>query len=59
MNNAKINNIRMHWQENASAEEFQYMLVQFNSKTVDYGIFGDEKNSKKLPFQTLENYIPY
>ena len=49
----------MYQQENVSAEEFQYMLVQFDSKTVDYGIFGDEKNREKLPFQTLENYTPY
>merc|ERR1712151_317316 len=46
-------------QENVSAEEFQMMLVQFQANTIDYGIFGDEKNREKLPFQTLQNYVPY
>ena len=46
-------------QENVSAEEFQIMLVQFQSNTVDYGIFGDEKNREKLPFQSLESFVPY
>jgi cell division protease FtsH len=40
-------------QEVVSAEEFQMMLVQFNAKTIDYAILGEERNREKLPFQGL------
>ena len=40
-------------QEVVSAEEFQMMLVEFNAKTIDYAIIGQEKNREKLPFQDM------
>jgi len=40
-------------QEVVSAEEFQMMLVEFKSHTVDYAVLSDEKNREKLPFQKL------
>ena len=36
-----------------SAEEFQMMLVQFQAKTIDYRILGEERNREKLPFQAM------
>ncbi len=41
-------------QEVVSAEEFQMMLITFNSKVVDYKTFAssyDERSRQKLPFQ--------
>merc|ERR1719416_373987 len=40
-------------QEVVSAEEFQMMLVEFNAKTVDYSVIGQERNREKLPFQDM------
>ena len=40
-------------QEVVSAEEFQMMLVQFQAKTIDYRILGEERNREKLPFQAM------
>jgi cell division protease FtsH len=40
-------------QEVVSAEEFQMMLVQFNAKTIDYAVLGEERNREKLPFQNI------
>jgi cell division protease FtsH len=40
-------------QEVVSAEEFQMMLVQFGSKTIDYKTLGQERNRDKLPFQAM------
>jgi cell division protease FtsH len=40
-------------QEVVSAEEFQMMLVQFESKTIDYRILGADRNREKLPFQAM------
>jgi cell division protease FtsH len=40
-------------QEVVSAEEFQMMLVQFESKTIDYKILGADRNREKLPFQVM------
>lgn len=39
--------------EVVSAEEFQMMLVDFNAKTIDYKLIGDEKNRERLPFKAL------
>jgi cell division protease FtsH len=39
--------------EVVSAEEFQMMLVDFNAKTIDYKIIGDERNREILPFKGL------
>ena len=36
-----------------SAEEFQMMLVEFDSKVVPYEVVGEERNRDKLPFQAL------
>jgi len=44
-------------QEVVSAEEFQMMLVEFNAKTVDYEIIGEERNREKLPFQDLPSAV--
>jgi cell division protease FtsH len=44
-------------QEVVSAEEFQMMLVQFNAKTIDYAVLGEERNRDKLPFQNLPNAL--
>jgi cell division protease FtsH len=44
-------------QEVVSAEEFQMMLVQFKSRTIDYAIIGEERNRDKLPFQTIPNQV--
>jgi len=40
-------------QETVSAEEFQMMLVEFGTKTVDFGVIGEERNREKLPFQAM------
>jgi len=40
-------------QETVSAEEFQMMLVEYGTKTVDFGVFGHERSREKLPFQTM------
>jgi len=40
-------------QEVVSAEEFQFMLVEFNAKVVPFETIGQERNRDKLPFQTL------
>jgi len=40
-------------QEVVSAEEFQMMLVEFDSKVVPYEVVGEERNRDKLPFQAL------
>jgi len=39
--------------EVVSAEEFQMMLYENNSKVVDYKLIGQERNRESLPFQTL------
>jgi len=39
--------------EVVSAEEFQMMLVNFNAKTIDYKLIGEERNREKLPFKAL------
>ena len=39
--------------EVVSAEEFQMMLVENNSKVIDYKLIGEERNREKLPFQQL------
>jgi len=44
-------------QEVVSAEEFQMMLVQFKSKTIDYAILGEERNREKLPFQAMPESV--
>lgn len=44
-------------QEVVSAEEFQMMLVQFKSVTIDYAILGELKNRDKLPFQKLPQAV--
>jgi cell division protease FtsH len=40
-------------QEVVSAEEFQMMLIEFKSKTIDYKVLGEERNREALPFQKL------
>jgi cell division protease FtsH len=40
-------------QEVVSAEEFQMMLVEFNSQVADFDVIGDEKNREQLPFQNM------
>jgi len=40
-------------QEVVSAEEFQMMLVEFGSKTIQYEVVGEERNREKLPFQGM------
>ena len=40
-------------QEVVSAEEFQMMLVEFNSKVVPFAVVGEERNRDKLPFQDM------
>ena len=32
-------------------EEFQMILVEFGTKTVDFGVFGEDRNRDNLPFQ--------
>eukprot|EP00536_Pseudo-nitzschia_multiseries_P013314 jgi/Psemu1/68658/estExt_Genemark1.C_5600005 len=44
-------------QEVVSAEEFQMMLVNFNAKTIDYKIIGDERNREVLPFKLLPDTV--
>ena len=39
--------------ETVSTEEFQMILVEFGTKTVDFGVFGEDCNRDKLPFQTM------
>jgi cell division protease FtsH len=39
--------------EVVSAEEFQMMLVEFNAKTYEYKVIGEERNRETLPFQKL------
>lgn len=43
--------------EVVSAEEFQMMLIEHNSQTVDYKLIGEERNRDKLPFQTLSTAL--
>lgn len=38
-------------QEVVSAEEFQMMLVEYNSKVVPFEVVGEERNRDKLPFK--------
>jgi cell division protease FtsH len=40
-------------QETVSAEEFQMMLVQFQAKTIDFDVIGEERNRESLPFQNM------
>mmetsp|Transcript_22377 Transcript_22377/g.32046 ORF Transcript_22377/g.32046 Transcript_22377/m.32046 type:complete len:687 (-) Transcript_22377:59-2119(-) len=40
-------------QETVSAEEFQMMLVEFGTKTVNFGVIGEDRNREKLPFQAM------
>ncbi|KAL7513156.1 hypothetical protein ACHAXN_010191 [Cyclotella atomus] len=40
-------------QEVVSAEEFQYMLVEFGATVVPFEVIGEERNRDKLPFQTM------
>jgi len=40
-------------QEVVSAEEYQMMLVEFNVKTTNFGVIGEEINRDKLPFQNM------
>merc|ERR1711966_246016 len=40
-------------QEVVSAEEFQMMLVEFDSKVVPFEVVGEERNRDKLPFQEM------
>jgi len=40
-------------QEVVSAEEFQMMLVEFNSKVVPFQVVGEKRNRDKLPFQEM------
>jgi cell division protease FtsH len=40
-------------QETVSAEEFQMMLVEFEAKTVEFAVIGQEQNRKELPFQNM------
>merc|ERR1712166_1423426 len=42
--------------EVVSAEDFQMMLVDFNAKTIDYKIIGQERNREILPFKGLKTY---
>lgn len=44
-------------QEVVSAEEFQMMLVQFKSKTIDYAVLSEERNRESLPFQAMPNSL--
>merc|ERR1712127_562125 len=44
-------------QEVVSAEEFQMMLVEFNSKVVPFEVIGEERNRDKLPFQGLPTSV--
>merc|ERR1711935_967260 len=43
--------------EVVSAEEFQMMLVKYDSKVIDYGLIGKERNRDKLSFQELNNRL--
>jgi cell division protease FtsH len=43
--------------EVVSAEEFQMMLVQFKSRTVEFAVIGNERNREKLPFQAMPNTV--
>jgi ATP-dependent Zn protease len=40
-------------QEVVSAEEFQMMLIEFQAKTIDYKVLGEERNRESLPFQGM------
>jgi len=40
-------------QEVVSAEEFIRMQVEFNVKTVSYGVIGEDRNRESLPFKNL------
>jgi len=44
-------------QEVVSAEEFQMMLVEYKSKTIDYAVLGQERNREKLPFQDMPKMV--
>merc|ERR1712087_898694 len=39
--------------ETVTAEEFQMMLVEFKSQTIDYAVIAQERNREKLPFQGM------
>jgi len=43
--------------EVVSAEEFQMMLVDFNAKTINYKLIGDDKNKEALPFKLLPDMV--
>mmetsp|Transcript_16593 Transcript_16593/g.34170 ORF Transcript_16593/g.34170 Transcript_16593/m.34170 type:complete len:676 (+) Transcript_16593:219-2246(+) len=43
--------------EVVSAEEFQMMLVEFNAKTIDYKLIGEERNREVLPFKLLPDTV--
>ena len=40
-------------QEVVSAEEFQMMIVEFNSKVCDFDVIGEERKREELPFQSM------
>ena len=44
-------------QEMVTAEELQYMLMTFNTKTVEYKLMGNEKLRDQLPFRDLPDRI--
>jgi cell division protease FtsH len=44
-------------QEVVSAEEFQMMLVEFDSKVVPFEVIGEERNRDKLPFQSMPQSV--
>merc|ERR1712232_423843 len=44
-------------QEVVSAEELQMMLVDFNAKTIDYKLIGEERNREALPFKLLPDSV--
>merc|ERR1712087_592913 len=39
--------------EVVTSEEFQMMLVEFKSQTIDYAVIAQERNREKLPFQGM------
>jgi hypothetical protein len=43
--------------EVVSAEEFQMMLYENKSKSIDYGLIGGETNREQLPFKDLPPQI--
>ncbi|KAL7545659.1 hypothetical protein ACHAWF_009008, partial [Thalassiosira exigua] len=44
-------------QEGVSAEEFQMLLVEFDSKVVPFEVIGEERNRDKLPFQSMPQSV--